>query len=96
MHDRPRRPVRAVFDECFIKYPRILKKMKQTDYSWIWIGALGGLTLGIASDIYNKKRMMDEYARLEKIKYTHIQIGLRSFIGAKDTSTNNTKKRTAR
>ena len=27
--------------------------MKKTDYSWIWVGALSGLTFGIASRIYS-------------------------------------------
>ena len=69
--------------------------MKRNDYSWLWIGALGALSFGIASDIYNKKRMMDDYARFVKVReknISEIQDGMQRF-NAKDTDPN--KERTA-
>jgi hypothetical protein len=38
---------------------------KQTDYSWIWIGALSGLTGGIVSGLYSQWQM-DEFNRTQK------------------------------
>jgi hypothetical protein len=42
--------------------------MKKTDYSWIWIGALSGLTMGIFSSFYSKWQI-DEFNRTENEKY---------------------------
>ena len=42
--------------------------MKKTDYSWIWIGALSGLTFGVVSSFYSQWQM-DEFNRTQKEKY---------------------------
>ena len=49
--------------------------MKPTDYSWIWIGALSGLTFGIVSGIYSQ-RQIDEQNKEYQQRYKN---GLQEF-----------------
>ena len=42
--------------------------MKKTDYSWIWIGALSGLTLGFFGRYYSQCQM-DQFNKEYQEKY---------------------------
>jgi hypothetical protein len=52
--------------------------MKKTDYSWIWIGALSGLTFGVVSMFYSQWQM-DEFNRTQKEKYQQRYNGMQEF-----------------
>ena len=55
---------RVCYRVCYRDYVGIKnihkQQMKKTDYSWIWVGALSGLTMGIFSSFYSKWQI-DEF-----------------------------------
>jgi hypothetical protein len=59
------------------EYPQTLKKMKANDYSWIWIGALSGLTGGIVSTFYSQWQI-DEFNRTREKEYQDMNNGLQT------------------
>jgi hypothetical protein len=55
-----------------------VQQMKKTDFSWIWVGALSGITFGVVSAIYSQWQR-DEFNRIEKEKYQQMSNGMQEF-----------------